>query len=69
MKYCLFLIIAIIWISCAGSKEIQKKDKTSEQEVQYDESFDPLSLNDDDLIKSVSAVIGSISSVVLISNL
>ncbi len=50
MKYCLFLIVSIIWISCSGSKELQKKDTTTEQKIQYDESFDPLSLDDDDLI-------------------
>ncbi len=50
MQYCLFLITAILWMSCSGTKEMQKKDVSTEQEIQYDESFDPLSLNDDDLV-------------------
>lgn len=50
MKYCLFLITAIIWISCSGSREMKKEDVSTKQEEVYDESFDPLSLNDDDLI-------------------
>lgn len=49
MKY-LFLLIAIVYMGCAGTREPVKEEPVKETKPQYDESFDPLSLNDDDII-------------------
>ena len=46
-----FLVLLIfIFLACSGSKK-SVETGTSDQ-IQYDESFDPLSLNDDDIIIS-----------------
>ena len=48
MKTVIFLL-AIILAACSGGRETVKKDEGLGQ-VTYDESFDPLSLNDDDIV-------------------
>ena len=49
MKY-LISIVVVFLISCAGSKEAVKKETAPTVNSKYDESFDPLTLNDDDII-------------------
>ena len=49
MKYGIILI-ALIYFNCAGTKEVVKEDAVVQNTPQFDESFDPLSLNDDDII-------------------
>ena len=46
MKY--FLIIVVLFlVSCSGSKTVTKKDNDANSK--YDESFDPLTLDDNDI--------------------
>ena len=40
----------IFFIGCAGTKEVIQKEQPKQDINQYDESFDPLTLNDDDII-------------------
>lgn len=49
MKYLTILLTAVLWLGCSASKEMSKTDDLETDEVTYDESFDPLTLNDDDL--------------------
>ena len=49
MKYGIILI-ALIYFNCAGTKEVVKEEAVVQNTPQFDESFDPLSLNDDDII-------------------
>jgi hypothetical protein len=44
------LFSALFLISCAGTKEVVKEDTPLPDKYQYDESFDPLTLDDDDII-------------------
>jgi len=44
------ILSALIFMSCAGTKEVVKDETPLQDIYQYDESFDPLSLNDDDII-------------------
>jgi hypothetical protein len=53
-KFIIFLIF--ILLACSGSKE-NMKGGTRDQ-IQYNESFDPLSLNDDDIIISEDVPVG-----------
>lgn len=49
MQY--LLIISIIFlISCAATKETVKEEPPAKQKAEFDESFDPLSLDDDDIV-------------------
>jgi hypothetical protein len=48
MKIVIF-VMAIIIAACSGSRETVKKDEGVSQGT-YDESFDPLSLNDNDIV-------------------
>lgn len=48
MRYILLLPF-IFFIACAGPKETAKVEKPLEKKAAYDESFDPLSLDDDDI--------------------
>lgn len=49
MKY-LILLSAFFIMSCAGTQEVVKDDTPLPDVYQYDESFDPLTLDDDDII-------------------
>ena len=49
MKYW-FILLTIFIMGCAGTQEVVKDDTPVQDVYQYDESFDPLSLNDDDII-------------------
>ena len=49
MKYW-FLLSALFLMSCAGTQEVVKDDSPIQDIYQYDESFDPLTLDDDDII-------------------
>ena len=49
MKYT-SLLLTILMLACAGTKEPVKKTIDSVPTSKYDESFDPLSLNDDDIV-------------------
>ena len=51
MKYITVLITFLIF-ACAGTKEPVTKIPGKVPESKYDESFDPLSLNDDDIVIS-----------------
>ena len=44
------ILPAIFIIGCAGTQEVVKDDTPVQDIYRYDESFDPLSLNDDDII-------------------
>ena len=45
-----FILIASIYLTCAGTKEVVKEDNNPQTIAQIDESFDPLTLNDDDIV-------------------
>jgi hypothetical protein len=49
MKYWIVLS-ALFLISCAGTKEVIQDDTPKQDIYPYDESFDPLTLDDDDII-------------------
>jgi hypothetical protein len=49
MKY-LLIISIIFFISCAATKETVKEEIPEQKKAEFDESFDPMSLNDDDII-------------------
>ena len=49
MRYFL-LFITILYMGCAGTSEPIKEEPVEEVKFQYDESFDPLSLDDDDIV-------------------
>ncbi len=49
MKYW-FILTALIYMSCSGTKEVIKEDIPLQDTYQFDESFDPLTLDDDDII-------------------
>ncbi len=50
MRTLLVLLLLIFITSCGGNRELSRKDKSSRSAVTYDESFDPSTLNDDDII-------------------
>jgi hypothetical protein len=45
-----FLLFALFIMGCAGTQEVVKDDTPQQEVYKYDESFDPLSLDDDDII-------------------
>jgi hypothetical protein len=47
---CWFILIAAIYLGCAGTKEVVKEEDNPQIIAQIDESFDPLTLNDDDIV-------------------
>ena len=47
MKYLIVLILGLLLIGCSGSKSVTKQDTHSDSN--YDESFDPMTLNDNDI--------------------
>jgi hypothetical protein len=49
MKYFL-IILVVLYMGCAGTREPVKEEPIVESLPRYDESFDPLTLNDDDII-------------------
>jgi hypothetical protein len=49
MRY-FILLLAMIIVGCAGTKEPVKDALPPEEKSLYDESFDPMSLNDDDIV-------------------
>ncbi|MBA7521656.1 hypothetical protein ES705_13767 [subsurface metagenome] len=55
MKYFL-LFIMFLYLGCAGTREPVKEEPVEETKPQYDESFDPLSLDDDDIIIADASV-------------
>lgn len=46
MKY-LFVFVGLLLVGCSGSKSVTKQDDKSN--TKYDESFDPMTLNDNDI--------------------
>ena len=46
----ILILLAMLLFSCAGTREPVKEETVEETKSKYDESFDPLSLNDDDII-------------------
>ncbi len=59
MKYFL-LFITILYMGCAGTREPIKEEPIEEIKPQYDESFDPMSLNDDDIIIADALITSSV---------
>lgn len=49
MKYFIVILLAFFLFSCSASKEVKKPEEAGTDE-KYDESFDPTTLNDDDII-------------------
>ena len=49
MKY-IVLFLAGFLMACAGSKELAEKPEAETEKIDYNESFDPLTLNDDDIV-------------------
>jgi len=49
LKY-FFIISTFLMMSCSGTKEVVKQDLPPQDVYQYDESFDPLTLDDDDIL-------------------
>lgn len=49
LKY-LLLIATLLFMSCAGTKEVVKEETPIQDVYQYDEFFDPLTLDDDDIL-------------------
>ena len=49
MRY-LILLLSVFIFACAGTKEPVKDTPPLEEKSRYDETFDPLSLNDDDIV-------------------
>ena len=45
-------------MGCAGTREPVKEEPVKETKPQYDESFDPLSLNDDDIYDWLDYTVG-----------
>ena len=43
------ILIALLYLSCAGTKKVAEEETPFEGGTKYDESFDPLSLDDDDI--------------------
>jgi hypothetical protein len=56
------ILIALIYFNCAGTKEVVKEEAVVQNTPQFDESFDPLSLNDDDIIIAGVALPEPVSS-------
>jgi hypothetical protein len=58
-----FVITTLLVISCAGTKEVVKEDIPQQNVYQYDESFDPLTLEDDDILiegdENIAAIFGA----------
>ena len=48
MKYLIISIIVLFLAGCSGSKSVKKPD--TQPETKYDESFDPMTLNDNDIV-------------------
>jgi len=47
MKYLIIIIVGLFLVNCSGSKTVTKKSTHSD--ANYDESFDPMTLNDNDI--------------------
>lgn len=47
MKYALMILVLIYLFGCSSSKSVTKQDSYSDDK--YDESFDPMTLDDDDI--------------------
>ena len=43
------ILISVLYLSCAGTKKVPEQETPLQGATKYDESFDPLSLNDDDI--------------------
>ena len=54
MKY-LIIFSSIFLLACAGRKEVLKEEPDTEIVLAYDESFDPLSLEDDDILIDIES--------------
>lgn len=44
------ILLPLIYLGCAGTKTTVKEESTPAKTSKYDESFDPLSLDDDDIV-------------------
>jgi hypothetical protein len=44
------IILPLLYLGCAGSKSVVEEESIPVETAKYDESFDPLSLNDDDIV-------------------
>ena len=53
MRFIFILSLSFI-IGCAATKEISEDVPEPEKQPEYDESFDPLTLNDDDIVIAAS---------------
>jgi len=51
----LIFVIGFFLLACAGSKEVIQQDVDTEIVLVYDESFDPLSLEDDDIVIGIES--------------
>ena len=49
MKYIISFCLLILIVNCAGVKETTDRREREQSSTPYDESFDPLSLEDDDI--------------------
>ena len=46
----LLLVFSVFILACASSKETVREQPEDSKSVEYDESFDPLTLDDDDIV-------------------
>jgi len=57
IKSGILISLSLSLLNCGSSKEVVKKDQQQTSPVsRYDESFDPLTLNDDDLVIAADSV-------------
>lgn len=49
MRYFL-IILLLLYLGCAATKTVVEEESTPVEITKYDESFDPLSLDDDDIV-------------------
>jgi len=66
MRYLIVIILGLLLAGCSGSKSVTKK--TTQSDANYDESFDPMTLNDNDIefpsiVKNIKQSIDTLTSV------
>jgi hypothetical protein len=51
----IMIVLGVLLVSCAGTQQAIEEEPIKEAPPQFDESFDPLSLNDDDIVIAAAA--------------